>query len=117
MHALIPQSSRFWACTVPARRCFFRRQYASPVLALAVIPNYRDNDRLACPRAVRACPNSGSVEANLTAADVNPVNDPEPVIAQGIGVADFAGLLGAIEHTDSYGNVHADKFAAGEIRA
>ena len=51
-----------------------------------------------------------------TAADVNPPNDPEPVTAQGIAAARFAGLLGAIEHGDAYGNVHTSNFPAGEIR-
>ena len=68
------------------------------------------------PQGVPACPNSGSVQGTLTAAAVNPANDPEPVSAQGIAAADFAGLLGAIEHGDAYGNVHTDSFPAGEIR-
>jgi CHRD domain-containing protein len=68
------------------------------------------------PRGVPACPNSGSVEGTLTAAAVNPANDPEPVTAQGTAAGDFAGLLGAIEHDDAYCNVHTRNFPAGEIR-
>jgi hypothetical protein len=52
----------------------------------------------------------------LTAADVDPANDPEPVTAEGIGETDFAGLLGTIEHGDAYGNVHTNNFPAAEIR-
>jgi hypothetical protein len=44
---------------------------------------------------------------------VNPANDPEPVVAQGIAAADFAGLLGAIEHGDAYGNVSYGQFPCG----
>jgi hypothetical protein len=68
------------------------------------------------PRGTPACPNSGTVTGTLTAADVNPPNDPEPVTAQGIAAADFAGLLAAIEHDDAYANVHTTTFPAGEIR-
>jgi hypothetical protein len=68
------------------------------------------------PGGVPACPNSGTVTGTLTAVDVNPPNDPEPVTEQGIAAADFAGLLGAIEHGDAYGNVHTKNFPAGEIR-
>ena len=68
------------------------------------------------PPGVPTCPNSGTVTGTLTAADVNSPNDPEPVTAQGIAAAHFAGLLGAIEHGDAYGNVHTSDFPAGEIR-
>jgi len=68
------------------------------------------------PAGVPPCPNSGTVTGTLTAADVNPANDPEPVTAQGITAGDFAGLLEAIEHGDAYGNVHTSNFPAGEIR-
>ena len=68
------------------------------------------------PGGVPACPNSGTVKGTLTAVDVNPPNDPEPVTAQGIAAADFSGLLGAIEHGDAYSNVHTVNFPAGEIR-
>src|SRR5262249_50197230 len=68
------------------------------------------------PHGVPACPNSGTVTGRLTAIDVNPPNDPEPVTTQGIAAQDFAGLLGAIEHGDAYGNVHTSNFPAGEIR-
>ncbi|MBV8359477.1 MAG: CHRD domain-containing protein [Deltaproteobacteria bacterium] len=68
------------------------------------------------PNRVPACPNSGTVTGTLTAIDVNPPNDPEPVTAQGIPAQDFAGLLGAIEHGDAYSNVHTANFPKGEIR-
>jgi CHRD domain len=68
------------------------------------------------PGGVPACPNSGTVTGTLTAVDVNPPHDPEPVTGQGIAAGEFAGLLGAIEHGDAYGNVHTDNFPAGEIR-
>jgi hypothetical protein len=68
------------------------------------------------PSGVPACPSSATVTGTVTAADVNPPKDPEPVTAQGIAAADFAGLLGAIEHGDAYGNVHTSNFPAGEIR-
>jgi hypothetical protein len=47
---------------------------------------------------------------------VNTPNDPEPVTGQGIAPQDSAGLLGAIEHDDAYGNVHTVNFPTGEIR-
>jgi CHRD domain-containing protein len=68
------------------------------------------------PAGVPACPNSGTVTGTLAAADVNPPNDPEPVTSQGIAAGDFAGLLGAIDHSDAYANVHTNNFPAGEIR-
>jgi CHRD domain len=68
------------------------------------------------PSGTPACPNSGTVTGTLTAVDVNPPHDPEPVTGQGIPAGDFAGLLGAIEHGDAYGNVHTHNFPAGEIR-
>jgi hypothetical protein len=68
------------------------------------------------PSGVPACPNSGTVTGTLTAVDVNPPGSPEPVNMQGIGAQDFAGLLGAIEHGDAYGNVHTTNSPTGEIR-
>ena len=65
---------------------------------------------------VPACPNSGTVKGTITATDVNPPLDPEPVTGQGIAAGDFAGLLGALGHGDAYGNVHTSDFPAGEIR-
>jgi hypothetical protein len=68
------------------------------------------------PSGVPACPNSGTVTGTLSAADVDPSGDPEPVTGQGISPGDFAGLIGAIENGDAYGNVHTDDFPSGEIR-
>jgi CHRD domain len=68
------------------------------------------------PQGVPACPNSGTVTGTLTAIDVNPPNDPEPVTTQGIAPGEFTGLLRAIEHDDAYANVHTSNFPAGEIR-
>ena len=68
------------------------------------------------PSGVPACPNSGTVSGTITAGDVNPPNNPEPVTAQGIAPGEFAGLVGAIEHGDAYANVHSSAFPTGEIR-
>jgi hypothetical protein len=68
------------------------------------------------PRGTPACPNSGTVTGTVTAADVNPPNNPEPVTKQGIGTGDIAGLVTAIQHQDAYVNVHTANFPAGEIR-
>ena len=68
------------------------------------------------PSGTPACPSSGTVNGTLTAAAVNPPKNIEPVTAQGIAPGNFAGLLGAIERGDAYGNVHTTNFPAGEIR-
>jgi hypothetical protein len=68
------------------------------------------------PSGVPACPDSGTVSGTLTAADVNPPLDPEPVTGQGIAAGDFAGLLGAIQSGDAYSNVHTTTYPSGEIR-
>ncbi|HJU12006.1 MAG TPA: CHRD domain-containing protein [Candidatus Binataceae bacterium] len=68
------------------------------------------------PSGVPACPNSGTVSGVITAIDVNPPNNPEPVTAQGIAPGEFAGLVAAIEHGDAYANVHSSTFPTGEIR-
>jgi hypothetical protein len=74
-----------------------------------------DNTGLA-PSGTPACPSSGTVTGKVTAADVNPPNNPLPVTDQGIAPGDFAALVAAIEHNDGYVNVHTTTYPAGEIR-
>jgi hypothetical protein len=74
-----------------------------------------DNTGLA-PSGTPACPDSGTVTGTVTAADVNPPNNPLPVTDQGISPGDFAALIAAIEHTTGYVNVHTTTYPAGEIR-
>lgn len=73
-----------------------------------------DNTETA-PSGTPACPNSGTVTGTVTAADVNPENNPAPVTPQGIAAGEFAGLIGAIENNDAYVNVHTENFQNGEI--
>lgn len=68
------------------------------------------------PSGVPPCPNSGTVTGTLTAADVNPPNNPLPVTTQGIAPGDFGALIAAIEHNTGYVNVHTTDFPSGEIR-
>jgi CHRD domain len=74
-----------------------------------------DNTGLA-PSGTPACPDSGTVTGTVTAADVNPPNNPLPVTAQGIAPGDFAALIAAIEHNTGYVNVHTTTYPSGEIR-
>jgi CHRD domain len=74
-----------------------------------------DNTGLA-PSGTPACPDSGTVTGTVTAADVNPPNNPLPVTAQGIAPGDFAALIAAIEHNTGYVNVHTTIYPSGEIR-
>jgi hypothetical protein len=74
-----------------------------------------DNTGLA-PGGTPACPDSGTVTGKVTAADVNPPNNPLPVTDQGIAPGDFAALVDAIEHDTGYINVHTTTYPAGEIR-
>jgi hypothetical protein len=74
-----------------------------------------DNTGLA-PSGTPACPDSGSVTGTVTAAAVNPPNNPLPVTDQGIAPGDFSALVAAIEHNAGYINVHTTTYPAGEIR-
>jgi hypothetical protein len=74
-----------------------------------------DNTGLA-PSGTPACPDSGTVTGKVTAADVNPPNNPLPVTDQGISPGDFAALVAAIVHDTGYVNVHTTTYPAGEIR-
>jgi CHRD domain len=74
-----------------------------------------DNTGLA-PSGTPACPNSGTVTGTVTAADVNPPNNPLPVTDQGIAPGDFAALIAAIERNVGYVNVHTTTYPSGEIR-
>jgi hypothetical protein len=74
-----------------------------------------DNTGLA-PSGTPPCPDSGTVTGKVTAADVNPPNNPLPVTDQGIAPGDFAALVDAIEHHAGYINVHTTTYPAGEIR-
>jgi hypothetical protein len=74
-----------------------------------------DNTGLA-PKGTPACPDSGTVTGTVTAADVNPPNNPLPVTDQGIQPGNFAALIAAIEHNTGYVNVHTTIYPAGEIR-
>jgi CHRD domain len=57
-----------------------------------------------------ACPQEGTVEGTLVAADViGPTG-------QGIAAGEFAELIRAIRSGVTYANVHSQKFPGGEIR-
>jgi hypothetical protein len=62
------------------------------------------------PDGTPECPDSGTVEGTLTAADV-----VGPAL-QGIGPGEFNELVAAIEAEIAYVNVHTDMFTGGEIR-
>jgi CHRD domain-containing protein len=56
------------------------------------------------------CPQSGTVEGTITAANVI------AVAAQGIAAGELDEVLRAIRRGVTYANVHSDKFPGGEIR-
>jgi hypothetical protein len=67
------------------------------------------------PAGTPACPESGSVEGVLDAADViGPNAAPTP---QGIEPGAFAELVAAMRAGHTYANVHSSKWPGGEIRA
>jgi hypothetical protein len=63
------------------------------------------------PAGTPVCPNpSGTVTGTITAASVvGPA-------AQGVTAGDFAAILAALQSDTAYGNIHTQKFPAGEIR-
>jgi hypothetical protein len=62
------------------------------------------------PVGTPACPASGTVTGQVTAASVvGPTG-------QGIAVGNFAAVIAAIQSNTAYGNVHTTAFPAGEIR-
>ena len=61
--------------------------------------------------ATPTCPQSGTVEDDIVAADViGPTG-------QGIAPGEFAEILAAMRAGKAYANVHSSKFPGGEIRA
>lgn len=64
------------------------------------------------------CPQSGTVEGTLTAANVIGAagNPPVGAFAQGIAAGEFDELVRAIRKGVTYANVHSNKFPGGEIR-
>ncbi len=67
------------------------------------------------PAGTQPCPQSGTVQGELAAADViGPNAAPTP---QGIEPGAFAELVAAIRAGHTYVNVHSTKWPGGEIRA
>ena len=63
------------------------------------------------PAGTPVCPAEGTVERDVTAADVvGPTG-------QGIAPGEFAEILAAMRAGHAYANVHSAKFGGGEIRA
>jgi hypothetical protein len=63
-----------------------------------------------CGGTKPACPASGTVTGEFTAADVT------GPAGQGIAAGEFAELLRAMRSGNTYANVHSSKFPGGEIR-
>lgn len=69
-----------------------------------------DNFKPTSGPAAQTCPQSGTVEGTITAANViGPTG-------QGIAAGEFAELVKAIRAGVTYVNVHSSKFGPGEIR-
>ena len=63
------------------------------------------------PAGTPACPEpAGTVTGSITAASVL------AVATQNVTAGDFAGFVDILESRSAYGNVHTQKFPAGEIR-
>lgn len=62
------------------------------------------------------CPNEGSVEGDLTAANIVQPGAPPPALGQGIAPGEFEEFLRALREDAGYANVHTTAFPGGEIR-
>ena len=63
-----------------------------------------------------ACPAEGSVEGDLTAANIVQPGAPPPAAGQGIAAGEFEEFLRALREGAAYANVHSMAFPGGEIR-
>lgn len=62
-----------------------------------------------------ACPNEGSVEGDLTAANIVQPGTAPP-LGQGIAAGEFEEFVRALREDAGYANVHTTNFPGGEIR-
>lgn len=62
------------------------------------------------------CPAEGSVEGDLTAANIVQPGAPPPALGQGIAAGEFEEFLRALREGAAYANVHSTAFPGGEIR-
>ena len=63
-----------------------------------------------------ACVTEGSVEGDLTAANIVQPGAPPPSAGQGIAAGEFEEFVRALREGAGYANVHSTAFPAGEIR-
>jgi len=63
-----------------------------------------------------ACPTEGSVEGDLTAANIVQPGAPPPSLGQGIAAGEFEEFVRALREGSAYANVHSQAFPGGEIR-
>jgi hypothetical protein len=62
------------------------------------------------------CPNEGTVEGDLTAANIVQPGAQPPALGQGIAPGEFEEFLRALREDAGYVNVHTTNFPGGEIR-
>lgn len=122
---LAPSNGNFVAQLNPDQTINFSLTYAnlsSPVVQAHIhFGASKTNGGVAvflCGGQKPACPQSGTVTGVITAADVAtlPVTNKDSVIPQGITPGDIAGLFDAIQHGETYVNVHTANFPSGELR-
>jgi hypothetical protein len=63
-----------------------------------------------------ACVAEGSVEGDLTAANIIQPGAPPPALGQGIAAGEFEEFVRALREGAGYANVHTTAFGGGEIR-
>jgi hypothetical protein len=63
-----------------------------------------------------ACVQEGTVEGEITAANIIQPGAPPPAPGQGIAPGEFDEFLRALRSGAGYANVHTDNFPGGEIR-
>ena len=62
------------------------------------------------------CPSEGTVEGDLTAANIVQPGAPPPSAGQGIAAGEFEEFVRALREGSGYANVHSTAFPGGEIR-